>query len=125
MHYSVFYVVSFMGTKLFGLEGTILTFQKFGRLLRKCYPFKDSAEALAKRLERGMHFVPFNVKCLDQAIVAWFALGLHGHSSTLRIGLSIKPLESHAWVVCGNRTFVEAPNIPDLKVVAEYGEWGR
>lgn len=123
LHYSLFYLVSFIGTKIFGLEGTILKFRSLGLFLRRLFRFRSEPSIISRRLERGMHIVPLNIKCLDQAIVTWFILNLHGHPAILRIGMSITPLESHAWVVLGARIFVDAPIIPDLKVVAEYESW--
>lgn len=123
MIYTCVYIFSFFGTKYLGLERTILAFRKIGLLLRKRFRFNQSVETIENRLERSLHKIPLSIKCLDQAVAAWFWLNLNGHPASLKIGLSLTPLESHAWVALSDRIFVRSTSIPDLKVVAEYGAW--
>ena len=125
MIYTCVYVFSFIGTKYLGLERTILTSRKVGIRLRKRFRFNQTVDSIEKRLERALHKIPLSIKCLDQAVATWFWLNLNGHSASLKIGLSLTPLESHAWVELGERIFVRSTSIPDLKVVAEYGSWNE
>lgn len=124
MIYFTIYVVSFVGTKFLGLERTVLALKRFGLFLKRVFRFRDNPDQIVTKLGKGFDKVPFSIKCLDQAIASWFWLNINGHEATLRIGVNLAPLESHAWVVSGNRIFVKAHNIPDLSVVAEYGPWG-
>jgi len=123
MRYIFVYLISFVGTKFLGLDRTILAFKKVGTFLRRFYRATSDADKIEQKLGKNLHRVPLAIKCLDQAIAAWFWLNLNGHKGVLRIGVSVTPLESHAWVVLGERVFVKMPSIPDLHVVAEYAAW--
>jgi|LakMenE18May11ns_1017448.scaffolds.fasta_scaffold9574779_1 hypothetical protein len=123
MIYAFLYVLSFLGSKYLGIDKTLHGFRKWGQFLRKIFRFSASPEQIEINLKKSLRWVPFAAKCLDQAIITWFALNLNGHRAVLRIGLSITPLESHAWVVLGEKIFVDTYNIQDLKVVAEYPAW--
>lgn len=123
MIYAVLYTFSFLGSKYLGIDRTLHFFRTLGITLRKIFRFETSPEEVESQLQKGLRWVPFAAKCLDQAIVSWYALNLNGHRAVLRIGLSITPLESHAWVALGEKIFVDTYNIQDLKVVAEYPAW--
>ena len=125
MIYYCIYVFSFIGTKYFGLERTILGMKKLGLWFGRRFRFEEPVEIIEKRLERTLHQIPLSIKCLDQAVATWFWFNLNGHRATLKIGLSLTPLESHAWVELGDKIFVRSTSIPDLKVVAEYGSWNE
>ncbi|NBX76480.1 MAG: lasso peptide biosynthesis B2 protein [Proteobacteria bacterium] len=121
--YLILYILSFLCTKFLGIERTTKFFKAMGLFFRRLKHFNDPPEVLEQRLARGLERVPLAAKCLDQAVVAWYVLNLHGHPGILRIGISLTPLESHAWVVSNQKIFVDTYNIPDLTVVAEYGAW--
>lgn len=123
MKYSFLYVLSFFCTKFLGLEKTTRFFKALGQTLQRLFSFNKSPDVLEKQLLSSLEKVPLAAKCLDQAVVTWFVLNLHGHPASLKIGVSLTPLESHAWVVLNDKTFVDTYNIPDLTVVAEYGAW--
>ena len=125
MSYYSIYVLSFIGTKYFGLERTVLNMKKLGLSLRRVFQFKQSVETIEQRLEKTLHQVPLSIKCLDQAVAFWFWFNLNGHRATLKLGVSLTPLESHAWVELGDKIYVRSTSIPDLKVVAEYGSWNE
>lgn len=99
--------------------------KRLGYFLRGSFRGREEVNGIERKLERALHKVPLAVKCLDQAIVTWFWLNVNGHKAILRIGVSVTPLESHAWVVLGNKVFVEATSIPDLSIVAEYESWAQ
>jgi hypothetical protein len=123
MSYSILYLLSFFSSKFLGLDRTTLFFKTLGRFLQTFHSFSNDPKRISADLKRGLKYVPFAAKCLDQAIVAWFILNLHGHQAILKIGLSLSPIESHAWVEADNEIFVDTYNIPDLTVVAEYPAW--
>ena len=114
------YCLTFLSSKFLGIERTTQILKKSALSFRRFKKSSLSLETIEGQLQRSLHRVPFATKCLDQALVAWFYLNLNRHPATLKIGLSITPLESHAWVTAGNRTFVDTYNLSDLTVVAEY-----
>jgi hypothetical protein len=60
---------------------------------------------------------------LDQAIVIWYALNRAGYQAELKIGMTITPMESHAWVVCGDKVYVDIQNLVDFHVLSTYPAW--
>lgn len=125
MNYVFLYVLSFLFTKFLGLERTTRFFKALGLSFRRLGVFNQDPDSLELKLKKSLEKVPLAAKCLDQAVVTWYVLNLHGHPAVLRIGLSLTPLESHAWVVLGDRIFVDTYNIDDLTVVAEYPAWSK
>ena len=123
MTYSLLYTLSFVSTKFLGLERTTKYFRALGQFLRRFNTFDETPDILEQRLASGLERVPLAAKCLDQAVVAWYVLNLHGHPAILKIGISLTPLESHAWVDLNHQIFVDTYNLTDLTVVAEYGPW--
>lgn len=116
--------LSHFSTKLFGIDRTVTLFRWLGRL-----PGLGrtglSVEELADRAVRGMQLLPLRVECLDQAIVTWYALNRHGHPAALQIGMRLTPLSGHAWVTCGQQTFVKTPGMEDFTIVASYPPWSE
>ena len=45
--------------------------------------------------------VPYQARCLEQAMTVWWMLGVMGISSTIRLGVSKSggAIEAHAWVL--------------------------
>jgi len=123
MIYPILYLFSFLGSKFLGLERTVQLFRGLGIFVRRFFTFSGDTSTLRNKLEKGLRSVPFAAKCLDQAIVAWYILNLNGHPAILKIGLSLSPIESHAWVSVGNELFGDTYNLKDLTVVAQYPQW--
>ena len=113
MTYSLLYTLSFLSTKFLGLERTTKYFRALGQFLRRLNTFDETPDILEKRLASGLERVPLAAKCLDQAVVAWYVLNLHGHPAILKIGISLTPLESHAWVDLNHQIFVDTYNLTD------------
>jgi hypothetical protein len=114
--------LSFLSTKLFGLDKTANAVTFLARL-RKKFRFISSTKKpneIAESVNRGLRFLPFPVECLDQALVTWYALNVAGHEATLKIGMRLSPVSGHAWVLCGDERFVLVPGLEDFTVVAEY-----
>jgi Transglutaminase-like superfamily len=114
--------LSFISTKLFGLDKTATAITFLARL-RKRWNSNVSSRSpteIAERVNRGLKFLPFPVECLDQALVTWYALNVAGHDATLKIGMRLSPVSGHAWVLCGSERFVLVPGLEDFTVVAEY-----
>ena len=129
--YPVLFAISFFGTKLVGLDRTLNAFQEIGMkiaLVKKIIPWSmptKSIDNLEKRIARSYRFIPLPIQCLDQAVVGWYLLNIHGYAANLKIGLSLTPLRSHAWVEVENWILGDTAGISDLKVVAEYLPWTR
>jgi Transglutaminase-like superfamily len=118
-------ILSFLGTKLFGLDRTARAFTHIGRLRRRLPGIRRFHQAgeVARQVTGGLRFIPLPIECLDQALVTWYALNVHGHGARLRIGMKLSPVAGHAWVVCGDESFVQIPGLEDFTVVAEYSAW--
>lgn len=117
--------LSFIGTKTLGLDRTARTLAALGRWrrrLRLAGPARTPA-AVNARIERGLRFLPMPVECLDQALATWYALNLKGHPAVMKIGMRLTPVSGHAWVICGEETFVRTPGLEDFTVVAEFPAW--
>ena len=119
------YLFSFLSTKFWGLDRSLQLFQRLGLLLNRFHHPSCDLETIRKDLALALHRIPLAVKCLDQAIVAWYVLNRNQHPAFLKIGISITPIESHAWVECDKQIFVDTYNRVDLNVVAEYGPWTK
>lgn len=115
--------LSYVSTKLFGLDRTVNVFRGLGRLLGSKRSATVSAEDLADRAVRGMHLLPLRIECLDQAIATWYVLNRHGYPASLKIGMRLSPVSGHAWVTCSDQTFVRTPGMEDFTVVASYAPW--
>jgi hypothetical protein len=115
---------AYLGTKFVGLDSTISLFQRAGLLWTQLFPKSGKDQArIWREVEASYQCLPIAVRCLDQALVTWCLLNRHGYPARMKIGVNMTPVASHAWVECGNRTFLESIVIPDLHVVAEYGPW--
>lgn len=119
---AVLLVLSFLGTKFFGLDRTVRLVSGLGRRCRPLFRAKPAAD-IAAGVQRGLRFLPFPIECLDQAIVTWYLLNLRGHTAALRVGMKLSPVSGHAWVVNGPQVFVTTPGLEDFTVVAEYPGW--
>lgn len=114
-------LASFLGTRYGGLERTVRAFARAGRLQRAARLCRARGpQEVRAAVERGYQRLPLPIECLEQAIVTWYLLNVGGHAATLKIGATLSPLESHAWVESGGELFGETPHIADMHVVAEY-----
>ena len=123
LRYSALYLISFLFSKFLGLDRTVRFFRWGGSLLQPWLNHTRAEDLIELELKQALEKVPLAAKCLDQAIVTWTVLNFHRYPAHLKIGLSITPLESHAWVVVRDRIFVDSYNLVDLTVVADYGPW--
>lgn len=123
LRFSALYLISFLFSKFLGLDKTVRFFRWGGTLLQPFLSHTRSEDQIELELKKALEKVPLAAKCLDQAIVTWTVLNFHRYPAQLKIGLSITPLESHAWVMVRERIFVDSYNLADLTVVAEYGSW--
>lgn len=119
------FLISYFSTKIVGLDATIHWFKRMGLMLRRLTAPKTSEELdqLFNSIEMSYRLIPLAIRCLDQAIVTWFYFNLKGHPSSLKIGVNIRPFESHAWVESGTRKFVTIATLADLEVIADYEPW--
>ena len=123
MMISLLYFISFVMTKFLGIDRTLTFFKRMGTFLMKLPQKHKSLEQIENELQRGLRLVPVAAKCLDQAVVAWTVLNFYRYPAVFRIGVSLSPVESHAWVTVGDRVFVDTYNLADLSVVAQYSDW--
>jgi len=123
MTLSFLYLLSFILTKSLGIDRTLRFFQYIGMSLAKLPHPHKSLDGIEESLTVSLKRVPVAAKCLDQAVIAWTVLNYYHYPAIFRIGLSLSPVESHAWVVVNDRVFVDTYNLTDLKVVAEYPHW--
>jgi hypothetical protein len=114
--------LSYLSNKTLGLERTAMGLKSLGLRLPAMRISLTAAEG-ALRVERAMRKLPLGIECLEQAMVTWYVLNRHGHPAELAIGMKLSPLAGHAWVRCGDETFVWMPGIEDFTVVARYGTW--
>jgi hypothetical protein len=119
-------VLSFthLSTRLMGIDRTVRMFHWLGEKMR-VRPAADRKDAreVAERALRGLNVLPMRIECLDQAIAVWSSLNRHGYPASLKIGMRLSPLSSHAWVTCQDETFVVTPGMEDFTVIAAYEPW--
>jgi hypothetical protein len=118
------HLLAFLGTKLWGLESTVRSFQGFGQRLPRLGKARSrSPDLIWESCQRSYRWLPFPVRCLDQSIVIWFALNRAGYQAEMKIGMTVTPMESHAWVVCGGKVYVDIQNLVDFYVLSTYPAW--
>lgn len=117
---------SHLSTRLMGIDRTVRVFQWLGDRTRRSAKAHDRppAQDVAERALRGLNVLPMRIECLDQAIAVWFSLNRYNHPASLKIGMRLSPLSGHAWVTCGDDTFVVTPGLEDFTVIAAYEPWG-
>jgi hypothetical protein len=119
--------LSFVGTKFVGLESTIHLFERLGRWQLRWVSQGPPTPILSllNTIEKSYRLVPFPIRCLDQAVVKWFILNLHGYPGSLKIGVTITPLQSHAWVCVDGDPIEDEWFLSDYSVVAEFHPWQK
>ncbi len=116
--------LAFLGTKLWGLESTVASFRGVGQRWPRLWKHKTlPPEMIWERCQRSYRWLPFPIRCLDQAIVIWYALNRAGYEAEMKIGMTVTPMESHAWVVCGDKIYVDIQNLVDFHVLSTYPAW--
>jgi hypothetical protein len=115
--------LSHFSTKILGLDRTVRFFAGAGRFLGARTKTVQTPEQRANQVMDAMTFLPLRLECLDQAIVTWYRLNRDGFPAVLNIGMRLSPLSGHAWVACGEQTFVRVPGMEDFTVVASYSAW--
>ena len=125
MRYGFLILTSYVGTKLFGLERTIFFFKRMGERFRRLFPQRTQKdpETIYRAINRGYSWLPLAIRCLDQAIVSWYLFNIYGHKASMKIGVTLSPLSSHAWVEVERKVFVMNAWIPDMQVMADYPAW--
>ena len=122
--YSFLFALSYLGTRYLGLEKTVNSFKRVGMRLRRLHTFRSIDDKnMTETLFRSYSSLPLAIRCLDQAVVTWYLLNLHGHRAEMKIGVNVAPFMSHAWVELGEKRFVDSVYIPDMEVVANYPAW--
>lgn len=122
--YPVLFVISYLGNRFGGLDRTIKGFERAGQLWRRLgLGGSLSPETIRARINASYGVLPLAVRCLDQAVVTWHLLNLNGHAAELKIGVTLAPFLSHAWVDLGSERFVDFVHIEDMQIVASYGPW--
>ena len=123
--YPFLFIASMFGTRWLGLERTVRGFQALGQWQGRmhCHGRPKPVARLRERIQRGYRLLPLPIECLDQAIVTWYLLNLNQHAARLKVGLSLTPMFSHAWVETPGEVFGAIPGVEDLGVVAEYAPW--
>ena len=115
---------SHLSTRLMGIDRTVQVFKWLGDKTRiNTNAHRRPAREVAERALRGLNVLPMRIECLDQAIAVWFSLNRHGYPAFLKIGMRLSPLSGHAWVTCGDDTFVVTPGLEDFTVIAAYDPW--
>lgn len=122
--YPVLFGASYLGTRFVGLERTVAGFQKAGRQLRRFgLGGKRSSDEVVKDLASSYDVLPLSIRCLDQAVVTWSLLNLHGHPARMKIGVMLAPFCSHAWVELDKEVFVDFLYRPDMQVISQFEAW--
>lgn len=122
--YAVLFGLSYLGTRFRGVESTARGFRALGGgLLNLGVRPHRPLDEINRDLGKSYHYLPLAVRCLDQAMVTWFAMNLNGHPAELKIGFTLSPFMSHAWVELGEEKFVEFLYRQDLHEVARFGPW--
>jgi hypothetical protein len=119
------HLFAFLGTKLWGLESTVNGFRHLGRRIPKSKPRVLKPEVIWAKCQQSYRWLPFPIRCLDQALVIWYALNRAGYPAELKIGMTTTPLESHAWVVCEGKVYVDIGNLDDFHVLSTYAPWNE
>lgn len=62
---------------------------------------KVRVNQVARMVSIAAVLVPYQARCLEQAMTVWWMLGVMGISSTIRLGVSKSggSIEAHAWVL--------------------------
>ena len=119
----ILHLLAFLGTKLWGLEATVQSFKALGARLPQMSRAQETPDVIWRRCQSSYRWLPFPVRCLDQSLVIWFALNRAGYQAEMKIGMTTTPLESHAWVVCNGKVYVDIANLADFHVLSTYPGW--
>ena len=90
---------------------------------RRLKPVSLKPEEIERAVSKSYSALPLAIRCFDQATVTWYLLNLNGHAAEMKIGVTLAPFMSHAWVELGEKRYVNSVFIPDMEVVATYPAW--
>lgn len=121
--YGLLHLCAFLGTKFWGLESTVQAFKTWGMKIPVRGLTKGSPDTIWRSCQASYRWLPFPIRCLDQSIVIWFALNRQGFPAEMKIGMTVTPMESHAWVECLGKVYVDIANLKDFHVLNSYGPW--
>jgi hypothetical protein len=79
------------------------------------------AEQIGWAVETMSRHVPWNSRCLAQALSAWWMLGRRGVAGTVYFGVARnpdKPFDAHAWLRCGGRIVTGGNGHEQFKVIS-------
>jgi len=86
---------------------------------------KDIAERVSWAVQTASRHIPWECKCLTQAIAGKGMLRLRGISSTLYLGVNKdedEKLKAHAWLRSGDMTVIGADCMDQFKVISTFSE---
>lgn len=86
------------------------------------------AMAVALAINRASRYVPWEAKCLVQAMAGKKMLKRRGIETTLYLGLARKTdlaLQAHAWLRCGDKIILGECGLKSFTVVATFGKSSR
>jgi hypothetical protein len=123
--YSGLSALIFMGTKLKGPDFTAQTLQRLGRTQKalRLHRRGRSIDSLQSAIGKSLDVLPLPLQCLERSLLTWYALNLHDHPASIKIGVTLTPLMSHAWVECQDQVFGDSDRCSDFTVIAEYPAW--
>lgn len=82
-------------------------------------------DAMAKQvgwaIETMSRHLPWQCRCLAQALAAWWMLNRRGITGTIYFGVAnapAKPFSAHAWMRCGSRVVTGGNNRERFRVLA-------
>jgi hypothetical protein len=85
---------------------------------------RQSAREVAQAVRRASRYVPWQAKCLVQAMAGKQMLQRRGFASTLYLGLAKKAdqgLQAHAWLRCGSGIILGGGGLQHFSVVSTFG----
>lgn len=118
--------VSHLSTRWVGLDRSVRWLRWCGERARRANHVDDHplpAPTVAHKALRGLSYLPMRIECLEQSLAIWYDLNRHGHPAELKIGVRTAPQSAHAWVTCGDQTYVHAPGLEEYTVISSYPAW--
>ena len=95
-----------------------------GETPRSVPPAHDEvARQVGWAVETAARHVPWNSRCLAQALAAWRMLGRRGIAGTIYFGVQqnpARPFDAHAWLRCGDRLVTGGEPGEQFKVLVNF-----
>ncbi len=126
LHIATLYVICFLLNRTSGLARAVSFLRwlgrgKSGRAPRKIQELSNAE--LWRRLAQGYRWLPLPVQCLEQALIGWYFFNRYDRAATLKIGLRLHPLYSHAWLECDGEILGGIAGLDLMEVMADYEPW--